>query len=117
MRNTTTGQLRRLNCGPGVTRPEAIEVTKTIPRFSVAKAPGQHQWEKGPARSSLRLDDIHVMPAVAVGDEGDAFAIGRPRGEVVLARMAGQVALPAALAIHDVKLLCRLLLEKKKNIV
>src|SRR5262249_2224262 len=51
---------------------------------------------------SLHFDDVDVIAAAAVGDEGKAPAVGGPGCEVVIARVIGDVALAGAVGIHDV---------------
>src|SRR5262245_52386775 len=51
---------------------------------------------------SPHLHQVHVMSPVAIGDERDLLAVGRPGGEVVLGPVPRQVAQAGAVGVHDV---------------
>src|SRR4051794_11498176 len=55
--------------------------------------------------ASIALHQADVVAAEAVGDEGDRPAVGRPRREVVLLAMVGEVAQAGAVGVHEVDLI------------
>src|SRR5437588_8041692 len=64
------------------------------------------------------LGDFHQVEvglAALLGDEKEPLPVRMPGRVVVFPRMAGDPALRRAVGIHDVDLVCRLLLEKKSD--
>jgi hypothetical protein len=51
---------------------------------------------------SLHVDQINILATVAIGEERDLLAVLGPRSEVVLFRVAGEVALFWSVGVHDV---------------
>src|SRR4051812_44313114 len=63
-------------------------------------------WKPAPHATAglLHVHDEDVVAAAAVGDERQTAAVRRPRRVIVLRRVRGQVAQPAAVGVHQVNL-------------